>query len=97
VTLVDADRQFYAACVGLPEPLAAARETPLDVSFCRLTVADAALGAPAGAARSRALLAIGDTRRDPRTRDMASVTDFGVHAYAGVALVVDGQPVGTLA
>jgi signal transduction histidine kinase len=98
VTLVDADRQFYLACVGMPEPLATARETALDVSFCRLTVADAALGrlSAAPGADAPAVLAIPDTRRDPRTRDMASVTAFGVHAYAGAPLVVDGQPVGTL-
>ena len=101
VTLVDADRQVYAGCVGLPEPLATVRQTPLDVAFCRLTVADAALGAlpaPAGGAEGRALpvLAIPDTRRDPRTRGMPPVTHLGVHAYAGIPLVLDGQPVGTL-
>lgn len=28
VTLVDADRQFFASCVGLPEPWYSARQTP---------------------------------------------------------------------
>ena len=95
VTLVEAGRQFYTACVGLPEPLAAARETPLDVSFCRLTVVEAALGT-LGAGAAGGALAIPDTRVDPRTRAMASVTQLGVHAYAGVPLVIDGQPLGTL-
>ena len=97
VTLIDADRQFYTACVGLPEPLSTTRETPLDVSFCRLAVADAAADVAARDTMQRATpLAIPDTRLDVRTRDMASVTHFGVLAYAGVALVVEGQPVGTV-
>jgi hypothetical protein len=29
VTLIDEDRQFFLSCVGLPEPLTVARQTPL--------------------------------------------------------------------
>ncbi len=96
VTLVDAERQFYTACVGMPAELAERRETPLDVSFCRLTIADAALGALAAGDGSPGALVIPDTRLDPRTRDMASVTQLGVHAYAGVPILLDGQPIGTV-
>ncbi len=84
VTLLDRDRQFYKACVGMPEPLATTRETPLDMSFCRHTVH---LGEP---------LVIPDTREDPRVATMASVTEFGVLAYAGVPLFVDGHAIGTI-
>ncbi|HVE77348.1 MAG TPA: hypothetical protein VNA89_00675, partial [Gemmatimonadaceae bacterium] len=38
VTLVDAERQFFKSCVGLPQPWAAARETPLSHSFCQHAV-----------------------------------------------------------
>ena len=84
VTLIDADRQFYKACIGLPEPLRSVRQTPLDFSFCRHTVA---LGTP---------LIIRDTRRDDRVSSLRPVTEFGVQAYAGVPLLVDGFAIGTL-
>jgi signal transduction histidine kinase len=84
VTLIDRDRQFYKACVGLPEPLRSARETPLEYSFCKHTVQ---LGVP---------LIIDDTRLDARVADMPSVTQFGVLAYAGVPLLVDSLAIGTL-
>jgi PAS domain S-box-containing protein len=35
VSLVDEDRQFFKSCVGLPEPWASRRETPLSHSFCQ--------------------------------------------------------------
>ena len=84
VTLIDRDRQFYKACVGLPEPLRSVRQTPLEYSFCKHTIA---LGSP---------LIIGDTGIDDRVSGMLSVTEFGVQAYAGVPLLVDGFAIGTL-
>ena len=39
VSLVDRDRQFFKSCVGLPEPLASTRETPVSHSFCQHVVA----------------------------------------------------------
>ena len=84
VTLIDADRQFYKACVGLPEPLSTTRETTLEYSFCKHTVS---VGLP---------LVIPDTRADERVAHIPSVTDYGVRAYAGVPLLVDGQAIGTL-
>lgn len=33
VSLVDADRQFFKSCVGLPEPWSSLRETPLTPHF----------------------------------------------------------------
>src|SRR3954468_22821268 len=35
VSLVDADRQFFKSSVGMAEPWASARETPLSHSFCQ--------------------------------------------------------------
>ncbi len=84
VTLIDRDRQFYKACLGLPEPISSTRETSLEYSFCRHTIA---LGTP---------LVINDTAADDRVAQMPSVTDYGVRAYAGIPLLVDSQPVGTL-
>jgi signal transduction histidine kinase len=84
VTLIDRDRQFYKACVGIPEPLSTTRETSLDFSFCKHTIA---LGTP---------LVISDTLRDKRVAEIPSVTQFNVRAYAGVPLLVSGQAVGTL-
>ena len=84
VTLIDRDRQFYKACVGIPEPLSTTRETPLEFSFCKHTIA---LGTP---------LVIADTLRDKRVAEIPSVTQFNVRAYAGVPLLISGQAVGTL-
>jgi len=84
VTLIDRDRQFYKACVGIPEPLNSTRETSLDYSFCKHTVA---LGTP---------LIIPDTLLDERVAEIPSVTQFNVRAYAGVPLLVSGEAVGTL-
>jgi PAS domain S-box-containing protein len=41
---------------------------------------------------------VADTRRDPRTRDVALVTDLGIGAYIGVPIPgPDSSPLGTLA
>lgn len=84
VTLIDRDRQFYKACIGLPEPLSDIRETPLEYSFCRHTIA---VGEP---------LVIADTLLDERVAGMPSVTEYGVRAYAGIPLLVDREAIGTL-
>lgn len=84
VTLIDQDRQFYKSCLGFPEPLGSLRETPLQYSFCQHTIA---LGTA---------LVIEDTQADERVATMPSVTQYGVRAYAGVPLLVDGLAVGTL-
>ncbi len=38
VSLVDQDRQFFKSSVGLPEPWASSRQTPLSHSFCKHVV-----------------------------------------------------------
>ena len=38
VPLIEDHRQFFKACVGLPEPWASARQTPLSHSLCQHVV-----------------------------------------------------------
>jgi hypothetical protein len=84
VSLVDADRQFFKSCVGLPEPWASVRETPLSHSFCQHTVA------------SRQPLVIEDARDHPLVRDNLAIPDLSVIAYAGIPLITsDGHVLGS--
>src|SRR5215204_4313708 len=53
VTLVDDQRQFFKSCVGLPEPWATWRSTPLSHSFCKHVVS------------TDAPLVVNDARKDP--------------------------------
>ena len=92
VSLVDGDRQFFKSSVGLPEPLASLRQTPLTHSFCKFAVA------------SREPLIVSDARLDPNFVQHPAVSELGLVAYAGIPLissqghalgafcVVDGQP-----
>jgi len=77
VSLVSHDRQFFKSCVGLPEPWASLRETPLSHSFCQHVV------------RGREPLVVDDARRHPLVRDNLAIGDLGVAAYLGVPLVSD--------
>jgi len=85
VSLVDSDRQFFKSCLGLPQPWAAQRQTPLSHSFCQHVV------------ESRRPLVISDAREHPVLRDNPSIRDLGVIAYAGVPLITPtGHVLGTL-
>ena len=64
VSLVDADRQFFKSAVGLPEPWATRRETPLSHSFCQHVVAT---GAP---------LRVEDARQHGLVRDNPAVSEL---------------------
>jgi signal transduction histidine kinase len=84
VSLVDADRQFFKSCVGLPGPVAEARGTPLSHSFCQHAVER---GQP---------LIIDDARVHPLVRENAALRDLDVIAYAGIPLrTVDGVVLGS--
>jgi hypothetical protein len=84
VTLVDEDRQFFKSCIGLPEPWASRRETPLSHSFCQHAVA---LGEP---------LVIEDARTHPLVGDNLAIRDLGVIAYLGMPLITgDGLALGS--
>jgi diguanylate cyclase (GGDEF)-like protein/PAS domain S-box-containing protein len=82
VSLVDDKRQFFKSQVGLGEPWATHRETPLSHSFCKHLVAS---GAP---------LVVSDARESPVLRDNLAIAELGAIAYAGVPLEANGVPIG---
>ncbi|MDQ3426875.1 MAG: GAF domain-containing protein, partial [Gemmatimonadota bacterium] len=85
VTLVTDDRQFFKSAIGLAEPWASLRGTPLAYSFCRHVVA---AGEP---------LVVEDARLHPLLRGTPALREFGWISYAGVPLTTaDGQVLGTL-
>ncbi|MBA3533978.1 MAG: GAF domain-containing protein [Ardenticatenales bacterium] len=85
ISLVDVDRQFFKSSLGLNEPWASRRETPLDYSFCQYVVAS---GAP---------LIVEDATRHPLVSQNLAISELGVHAYLGTPLMTqEGQTLGTL-
>lgn len=84
VTLIDAERQTFAAAFGAPADLAEARGTPVSWSFCEHVV------------RAGTALVVGDALRHPVFMSTPLVVDRIVGAYAGVPLRVDGRVVGAV-
>jgi len=85
VSLLEADRQVFPGMIGLAEPWAGRRETPLSHSFCQHVVDD---GRP---------LIIEDTRVYPRTCASLAIPDLKVIGYAGMPLTdADGHVLGSL-
>ena len=85
LSLIDADRQFFKASFGLPEDLAAARQTPLTHSICQYAVA------------REDRLVVCDAMVEHWLDDNLAVREFGIRAYAGVPLMsTDGHAIGTL-
>jgi GAF domain-containing protein len=85
VSAIDRDRQFFKSCLGLPEPWASQRETPLSHSFCQHVVA------------AREPVIVSDARTDERLLDNLAIRDLGVIAYLGVPLITrEGHAIGTL-
>ncbi|MDB5847660.1 MAG: domain S-box, partial [Rhodoferax sp.] len=82
VTLVDGDRQWFKATVGV----GAVVETPRDVSFCAHTI------------QSDEMLVVPDLSRDPRFADNPFVAGaLALRFYAAAPLVLPGgERVGTL-
>ncbi len=81
VSLVDEERQFFAARHGLE-----AKETSRDISFCGHAILDPSQ-----------LLVVEDARRDDRFADNPLVTgDPRIAFYAGAPIVVADQAIGTL-
>jgi GAF domain-containing protein len=74
VSLVEADRQVFPGMVGLADPWATRRQTPLSHSLCQHVVAT---GHP---------LILADARSDERTCTSLAIGDLGVVAYAGMPL-----------
>jgi serine phosphatase RsbU (regulator of sigma subunit) len=85
VSLVEANRQVFPGLVGLAEPWATRRQTPLSHSLCQHVVAT---GHP---------LVLADARSDDRTCTSLAIGDLGVVAYAGMPLTdSDGHVLGSL-
>ena len=85
VSLVDADREFFKSCLGLPEPWASRREAPLSHSFCQHAVA------------TREPLLVTDAREHEVLRGNPAIRDMGIVAYAGIPLIdAEGHALGTL-
>ncbi|MDQ4075449.1 MAG: GAF domain-containing sensor histidine kinase [Chloroflexota bacterium] len=78
VSFVDEERQFFMSCVGLPEPWATQRETPLSHSFCQHAVTS---GEP---------FIVEDAHNHQLVRDNLAIPDLGVVAYAGIPLIISG-------
>jgi hypothetical protein len=84
VSLVDRDRQFFKSHVGLPEPWATTRETPLTHSFCQWVVSD------------HDALVVSDAREHAVLRHNRALHELGVIAYAGVPVTgTSGDPIGS--
>ena len=84
LSLVDRNRQFFKTQVGVPEPIASARQTPLTHSFCQWVVS------------SDEELVVPDVRRHALLVHNGATQDLGVGAYAGVPLHADGvEPIGS--
>ncbi len=84
VSLVDQERQYFKSCVGLPEPWASQRETPLTHSFCQHVVASAQP------------LIIEDAREHPLVAENLAIPDLDVIAYVGIPLITsDGHTLGS--
>jgi GAF domain-containing protein len=84
VSLVDRDRQFFKSCVGLPEPFASKRETPVTHSFCQHVV---------GTAKP---LIVEDARTNPLVQLNPAVQELGIIAYAGIPLTTsEGHTLGS--
>ena len=84
VSLVSDDRQFFKSMVGLADPWASLRGTPLSHSFCQYVVTS---GAP---------LVVSDARQDAQLKDNLAIRDLNVIGYLGMPLEFsDGNRLGS--
>lgn len=84
VSMIDEDRQVFKSALGLAEPWASRRETPLSHSFCKHVVRD---GEP---------LVVPDAYTDARVSGNPAVRELKVVAYLGVPIHLAGTPIGAL-
>jgi hypothetical protein len=84
MSLVDRQRQFFKAQVGLPKPLDTARQTPITHSFCQWVVT------------ADEPMVVEDARRDLLLSANPATVEMGVVAYAGVPLRAEpGETIGS--
>ena len=84
LSLVDKTRQFFKSSIGLPEPWATERQTPLSHSFCQHVVC------------TSEILSISDARTHPLVKDNLAIPDLGVIAYLGMPLITsEGHVLGS--
>jgi DNA-binding response OmpR family regulator len=84
LSLVDKDRQYFKSQIGLGEPWAKARQTPLSHSFCQWVVA------------GEEYLTVSDARQHAALRSNLAIRDLGVIAYAGMPVVtLAGKSIGS--
>jgi len=81
ISLIEADRQLFAASCGLPQPWAGERQTRLSHSFCQHVVV------------SRQPFLVSDAREHPLVRENLAIRDLGVIAYAGIPLTTPDDDV----
>lgn len=80
ISLIDKDRQWFKSSINLDQ-----RETSRDVAFCAHTIAE------------EKYLVVPDTLKDPRfSTNPHVVGEPHIRSYAGVNIIVDAQPIGTL-
>jgi hypothetical protein len=77
MSIVDRQRQFFKAQVGLPEAVCAVRQTPLTHSFCQWVVT------------GDEALVVEDARRDLLLSANPATVEMGIVAYAGVPIRVE--------
>jgi GAF domain-containing protein len=84
-TVVTEDEQFFRSQVGLPEPVATTRRTPLSHSFCQYVIL------------SSAPLEVTDAREHPVVKGNPAIEELQVIAYLGVPLITRrGETLGSL-
>lgn len=87
VTFIDEKRneQFFKSQLGLPEPVATLRTTPLSHSFCKHV------------ARKNRVLRVVDAYTDPVVAANPAVPELGVRSYLGFPIhAPDGAAIGSL-
>ena len=85
ISLVDGNRQWFKSIVGLPDPWASRRQTPLSHSFCQYVVT------------SQKPLIITDARKVDFLKDNLAIPDLNVIGYLGMPLTTtDGHTLGSL-
>lgn len=84
LSLVEVDQQVFKSQIGLPEPWASSRCTPLSHSFCQHVLPN------------QQPLIVSDARVHPLVQDNPAIDDLGIIAYAGIPFITtDGFTLGS--